>query len=118
MLGRSLVGPRSPLWRILEGSCRTLWSTKWQLRRRKSRPSGSAQIPASRSTPRSIDHYTEDHTAASKELDAIMDYLDKLKPQFETQVTSIEERKARREAEIEGLKEALAVLDGTSVPVL
>ena len=47
-----------------------------------------------------------------------MDYLDKLKPQFETQVTSIEERKARREAEIEGLKEALAVLDGTSVPVL
>ena len=70
------------------------------------------------STPRSIDHCTEDHTAASKELDAIMDYLDKLKPQFETQVTSIEERKARREAEFEGLKEALAVLDGTLVPAL
>ncbi len=53
--------------------------------------SGSVQIPASRSTPRSIDHYTEDPTAASKELDAIMNYWDKLKPQFETQVTSIEE---------------------------
>merc|ERR550514_2505607 len=60
----------------------------------------------------SLDHYKEDHSAVSKELDAVMDYLDKLKPQCETKVMSYEERKARREAEVEGLKEALAILDG------
>jgi hypothetical protein len=36
--------------------------------------------------------------------------LDKLKPQCETKVVSFGERKARREADIAGLKEALAIL--------
>ena len=42
-----------------------------------------------------LSHYKEDHLAVNKEFDAVMDYLDKLKPQCETKVMSYEERKAR-----------------------
>jgi chromosome segregation ATPase len=58
----------------------------------------------------SLLNYKEDHQSTSKELDAVLEYLDKLKPQCETKVMSYAERKARREAEIEGLKEALEIL--------
>merc|ERR1711881_717093 len=51
-----------------------------------------------------------DKDMVSKELDAVLSYLDKLKPQCETKVMSYAEKKARREAEIEGLKEALDIL--------
>jgi len=44
-----------------------------------------------------------------------MDYLAKLKPQCESKAMSYEERKARREAEIAGLKEALSILSGDDV---
>lgn len=53
----------------------------------------------------------EDHSFVSKELDAVMTYLDKLKPQCENKVMSFSERKARREQEISGLKEALELLE-------
>jgi chromosome segregation ATPase len=53
----------------------------------------------------------EDHSYVTKELDAVMDYLDKLKPQCETKVMSYSERKSRREQEIAGLKEALTLLE-------
>merc|ERR1719199_394836 len=53
----------------------------------------------------------EDLGMTTKELDAVMAYLEKLKPQCETKVMSYAEKKARREAEIEGLKEALSILD-------
>jgi chromosome segregation ATPase len=66
----------------------------------------------------SLGHYKDDHAGASKELDAVMDYLDKLKPECETTVMSYEERKARREAEIEGLKEAMSIIDGESVALV
>lgn len=55
-------------------------------------------------------NYKEDHSFVAKELDAVMAYLDKLKPQCETKVMSFAERTARREQEIEGLKEALQIL--------
>jgi len=51
-----------------------------------------------------------------KELDAVNDYLEKLKPECTAQVDSFEERKARREQEIESLKEALAILEGNAIP--
>jgi len=53
---------------------------------------------------------TADKAGLSTELDAVLQYLDELKPQCETQVPSYAERKAAREAEIEGLKEALTIL--------
>merc|ERR1719265_2697549 len=49
--------------------------------------------------------------ATGKELDAVLKYLDKLKPQCETKVVSYEERVAKREQEIAGLKEALTILE-------
>jgi chromosome segregation ATPase len=55
-------------------------------------------------------NYKEDRETTGKELDAVLAYLDKLKPQCETKVVSFDERKARREADIAGLKEALAIL--------
>merc|ERR1719379_610587 len=60
----------------------------------------------------------EDHTSVGEELDAIMSYIDKLKPQCETKAMSYEEKVARRNAEIEGLKEALGILEGTGIAAL
>merc|ERR1719183_1179805 len=55
-------------------------------------------------------NYKEDFGTTGKELDAVLSYLDKLKPQCETKVMTYAERVAKREAEIEGLKEALEIL--------
>merc|ERR1719441_66596 len=51
-----------------------------------------------------------DKESLTGELDAVLAYLDKLKPQCETKVPSYAERKAAREQEIEGLKSALEIL--------
>jgi septal ring factor EnvC (AmiA/AmiB activator) len=59
-----------------------------------------------------LEHSKEDHSSVSKELDAVLTYLDKLKPQCEEKAMSYAEKKAKREAEIEGLKEALSILEG------
>merc|ERR1719393_655342 len=61
-----------------------------------------------------LDQHTEDHDATSEELDAVNAYIDKLKPQCEEKVMSYAEKKAAREAEIAGLKEALEMLEGSS----
>merc|ERR1719214_430356 len=50
----------------------------------------------------------------TKEKGAVLDYIDKLKPQCEGRVVPYEERKAKREAEISGLKEGLAILEDES----
>merc|ERR1719428_1452699 len=52
----------------------------------------------------SLKNSQEDLGMTTKELDAVMSYLEKLKPQCETKVMSYAEKKARREAEIAGLK--------------
>ena len=43
----------------------------------------------------------------------MLTYLDKLKPECEVKVMSYEEKVARREAEIDGLKEALGIIEGS-----
>jgi len=62
-----------------------------------------------------LGHAKEDHASTSTELDAVMAYIDKLKPQCEEKAMSYEEKKAAREAEIAGLKEALEILSGTGL---
>jgi hypothetical protein len=57
-----------------------------------------------------ISDNSEDKAGLTDELDAVLAYLDKLKPQCETKVPSYAEIKAKREAEIQGLKEALDIL--------
>merc|ERR1719191_2326339 len=59
-----------------------------------------------------LEHSSEDHASVSKELDAVLAYIEKLKPECETKAMSYEEKKAKREAEIAGLKEALEILSG------
>jgi len=56
----------------------------------------------------------EDLKMASKEKAAIEEYIAKLKPQCEGRVVPYEERKAKRDAEIAGLKEGLAILEEES----
>merc|ERR1719214_450704 len=65
-----------------------------------------------------LEHSKEDHASVSKELDAVLAYIDKLKPQCEEKAMSYEEKKAKREAEIAGLKEALEILSGQGVAML
>merc|ERR1719454_1423131 len=59
-----------------------------------------------------LGHSKEDHASVSAELDAVNAYIDKLRPQCEEKAMSYAEKKAKREAEIAGLKEALSILDG------
>jgi len=63
----------------------------------------------------SLDNYKDDKATTGEELDAVLMYLDKLKPQCESKVMSYAEKKAKREQEIEGLKEALTILSGEAL---
>lgn len=63
-----------------------------------------------------LGHATEDQKLVIKELKAIGEYVLKLKPTCEGRPMSYAERKAKRDAEIEGLKEAIAVLEENTPP--
>jgi hypothetical protein len=65
-----------------------------------------------KSVTSSLEMSKEDQASTSKELDAVNSYIDKLKPECESKAMSYEEKKAARDAEIEGLKEALNILSG------
>lgn len=60
----------------------------------------------------------EDQASTGKELDAVLAYLDKLKPECESKGPSYAEKKAAREAEIAGLKDALSILSGTGIALM
>jgi len=83
-----------------------------------SKAAKEAEVKASLSEIKSLkvalEQHGEDKTMVSTELDAVLEYLEKLKPQCEEKVMSYAEKKARREAEIAGLKEALEILSETS----
>jgi len=84
-----------------------------------SKASKEAEVKGSTSEIKSLEvalkNSGEDLGMTNKELDAVMAYLEKLKPQCETKVMSYAEKKAKREAEIAGLKEALSILDGPAL---
>lgn len=61
-----------------------------------------------------IGHFAEDKEMSEKELAAIKEYVLSLKPTCYGRVVSFEERQAKRLAEIEGCKEALAILEESS----
>merc|ERR1719160_620358 len=62
-----------------------------------------------------IEDYKDDLSSTTKELEAVTMYLEKLRPECEAQPISAADRIAARKQEIEGLKEALSILEGASV---
>merc|ERR1719305_2085639 len=58
-----------------------------------------------------ISELSGDRDTSNTELAAVMEYYGKIKERCIAKPESYEERKARREAEIEGLKEALSILE-------
>merc|ERR1712039_921449 len=55
--------------------------------------------------------YTSDRATTNTELSAILEYYDKVKDRCIAKPETYEDRKARRAAEINGLKEALSILE-------
>merc|ERR1719408_29869 len=84
-----------------------------------SKAAKEAEVKASLSEIKSLtvtlEDSGEDKDMTGKELDAVLAYIDKLKPQCEEKVMSYAEKKARREAEIAGLKEALELLESPAL---
>merc|ERR1711972_37972 len=58
-----------------------------------------------------VAEYSSDRETTSAELSAVLDFYSKLKGRCIAKPETYEERKRRREAEIQGLKEALSVLE-------
>jgi len=66
----------------------------------------------SKSLDKLISELTSDRETTETELAAVLEYFAKLKDRCIAKAETYEQRKARREAEIAGLKEALAILSG------
>merc|ERR1719504_503516 len=60
---------------------------------------------------KAISEYTSDKDTLSEELVSVLDYYAKIKDRCIAKPETYEERKARREAETNGLKEALSILE-------
>merc|ERR1712060_1033113 len=64
---------------------------------------------------KAVEEATADRSGVQTELDAVNEYLDSLHKQCDEKVEPYAERKRRREAEIDGLKQALTILEGQAL---
>eukprot|EP00972_Heterocapsa_arctica_P046441 6852500-Heterocapsa_arctica.AAC.1 len=65
----------------------------------------------SKDLDKTVGETTSDRSTVQAELDAVLDYYGKIKAECIAKAEPYAEIKARREAEIAGLKEALTVLE-------
>jgi len=82
----------------------------------KKRAEVTHQIKSIKETGAYLEETKEDLGTSQTELDAILEYYEKLRPQCVAKPEPYEERKKRREKEIAGLKQALAILESESAP--
>merc|ERR1719450_732923 len=71
----------------------------------------------SKDLDKAVAEATSDRAGVQTELDAVNEYLEKLHGECDEVAEPYAETKRRREAEIAGLKEALAILDGSAADV-
>merc|ERR1719262_479991 len=64
---------------------------------------------------KSINEMTSDRDATSSELASVMEYYGQVKERCIAKPETYEERQAKRQEEIKGLKEALSILDNETV---
>merc|ERR1719253_1528460 len=64
---------------------------------------------------KSASEASSDREGTQAELDAVVEYLGKLEKMCVAKAEPYAERKARREAEIDGLKQALTIVEGEAV---
>jgi chromosome segregation ATPase len=69
-------------------------------------------------TKSELEELTGDRDSEQGELDAVLDYSSKIKKQCVAKPEPYEERKHRRESEMEGLKNALDILEGNAIGFL
>merc|ERR1719473_579242 len=68
-----------------------------------------------KSLDKAIAEHSSDREGLQTELNAVLEYQEKINGMCIAKPESYEERKARREAEIQGLKDALKILDSEGV---
>merc|ERR1719265_2424464 len=73
------------------------------------------KVKESKEQDKTSSETTADRSTVQEELDAVNQYYASLKGRCVAKAESYSERKARREAELAGLKEALSILDGEAV---
>jgi len=71
-----------------------------------------------KSLDKEVNELTADRSSTDEELSAVLEYYSKVKARCVAKPETYEERKARRESEIDGLKEALRVLSEEAAPSL
>jgi len=71
----------------------------------------------STSLDKTVAELSSDRTGVQAELDAVLEYLSKLQGRCIAKAETYSERKARREAEMAGLKEALQILESETALV-
>merc|ERR1719163_427462 len=100
---RTVEGTAQSEFEKLKAEAKMLKATKTMEIKGKQSEIGSLKV--------SVADLATDKEGLTGEMDALLAYLDKLKPQCETKVPSYAERKAAREQEIEGLKDALETME-------